>query len=179
MNEVNVSSEADVVYEISERKLTLRSLLAALLLGSIFFASPLSAQTFAALGDSLTDEYLGNPGNLGATDLPALNWVQLLIELRGMDFGVFEAVSSVRGEPRNEGYEHVWARSGGTVLPVLFTTITDQAAGIVPAVSNGDIDYLYIGIGSNDYFFRELAGDSMDLLDPGYQAFEQSLIDTI
>ncbi len=153
--------------EITERILTLRSVLAALLVISFFIAAPLSAQTFAALGDSLTDEYLGNPGNLGATDLPALNWVQLLIELRGMDFGLFEGASGVRGEPRNEGYEHNWARSGATVLPVLFTPITDQASGIAPAVTNGDIDYLYIGIGSNDYFFRELAGDSMDLLDPG------------
>jgi lysophospholipase L1-like esterase len=157
----------------------MRSILLVVLLGSCFLAAPISAQTFAALGDSLTDEYVGNPGNLGSTDLAALNWVQLLVQLRGMDFGSYEGDSTVRGEPRLEGYEHVWARSGGTVNPVIFADLTTQATGILPAVGGGDIDYLFIGIGSNDYYFRELGSGSMDLMDPGYQTFEQALLDTM
>lgn len=135
-----------------------------------------------ALGDSLTDEYLGNQFQIGSTDLPALNWVQILQQTRGreIDFGAIELDFMVRGEPRNEGLEHNWARSGAGALPnpffLPFASVTAQAAGLAPAVSAGEVNVVFVGIGSNDYFFRELLGGSFELDDPGYQAFEDSML---
>ncbi len=135
-----------------------------------------------ALGDSLTDEYLGNQFQIGSTDLPALNWVQILQQTRGrgIDFGAIELDFTVRGEPRNEGLEHNWARSGAGALPnpffLPFASVTAQAAGLAPAVAAGEVNVVFVGIGSNDYFFRELLGGSFDLDDPGYQAFEDSML---
>lgn len=157
-----------------------RARLLTLGIGLLLFSRPAAATTFGALGDSLTDEYLGNTTQLGSTDLPALNWLQLLVQLRGLDFGALEPDYTVRGEPRNEGYEHNWARSGAGALPnplaLPFASVTDQAAGIAPAVTAGLVDVVFLAIGSNDYFFRELLGGTMLLTDPGYMAFEDSIL---
>jgi hypothetical protein len=152
---------------------------ATVLIGLLSLATPASAVTVGALGDSLVDEYLGTPGDLGATNLPALNWVQLLVQTRGVDFGSFEAANTVRGEPRNEGYEHNWARSGAGALPQLFADVTVQATGLAGAVAGGGVDAVSIAIGANDFFFRELASGTMDTGDPDYLAFEQAMLDNM
>jgi len=135
--------------------------------GSVFFAfvvlmaaSPALAGV-GVLGDSLSDEYLGTTDIFGTqTDLPALNWVQLLSDLRGVDFGALETDPAVRGEPRNEGYDYNWARAGATAVgsPIFLpasSSITNQATALAPDVTSGDVDIVSINIGHNDYFFRD------------------------
>lgn len=159
----------------------MRKLLPVLLL-CCTFTSPALALTFGALGDSLTDEYQGVPANFGATDLPALNWVQLLVETRGLDFGAFEADPTVRGEPRNEGYEHNWARSGATAaspsLPGV-PDVTAQTAGLVTSVEAGLIDLVYVGIGSNDFAYREISQRDKPYMDESFPGWKQERLDAI
>ena len=89
------------------------------LLSLVMLGQPaLAVSTFGALGDSLTDEYLGNTSQQGSTNFPAVNWVQLLVQERGADFGSLEMDYTVRDEPQNEGYEYNYARSGGVALPI-------------------------------------------------------------
>ncbi len=149
----------------------------------------LAVGTFGALGDSLTDEYVGNTTQTGSTNFPALNWVQLLVQERGADFGSLEMDYTVRDEPQNEGYEYNYARSGGVALPTSmfgggFTHVQQQADALVLGNSIGLPNIVYVGIGSNDFFSREegyndpgdTTGSSFALGDLGYQAFEQNML---
>lgn len=164
------------------RTFPLRLLLSLLLPCVLPMAS--GAITLGAVGDSITDEYVGQPSNFGATDLPALNWVQILVETRGLDFGTFEADPSVRGEPRNEGYAHNWARSGATAASPSLPTVPDvtvQTAGLVPSVEAGEIDVVYMGIGSNDFGFREIGQGNAGkpFVDETYPVWKQERLDAI
>ncbi len=150
---------------------------------------------FGALGDSLSDEYLGTEDTFGTqTDLPALNWVQLLVILRGLDFGALEMDGGIRGEPRNQGYAHNWARAGATARKAPFflevaTSIRQQAYALAPAVAAGDVEIVSINIGHNDYFYRDyldpplqVAGDDPQLFDPddpSFRLFEQQVFNGI
>lgn len=150
---------------------------------SLSIGSVSRAVTFGALGDSLTDEYLGTAATFGGTDLPALNWVQILVQQRGLDFGALETDPTVRGETRNEGYAHNWARSGATAAPpgiVTIPTLAPQVAGLAPVVAAGSIDFVYLGIGSNDFFWREVtAPPGSDFLGPDYAAWQQQRLDAV
>lgn len=149
------------------RSLAARASLSALTL-LLGFSSPAYAQTFGAIGDSLTDEYWGTSTDITQTDLAARNWVQILAEYRGLDFGAFEGDPTVRGEPRNEGFEYNWARSAATAQAGVFPLLTAampqladanapaQAAGLVPAIASGDVDFVYVGIGTNDFGICEM-----------------------
>src|SRR5690606_2250705 len=77
-------------------------------------ASPATAQTLdrlGAIGDSLTDEY--DDQDFGAY---ARNWLELLVEERGVEVGPTAAQAGqpggTWGEPRRTGYQENWARSG-------------------------------------------------------------------
>ncbi len=143
-------------------------------------ASGAGAATFGAFGDSLTDEYLGQTGNISATNLPALNWVQLLVELRGLDFGAFEADPGVRGEPQNEGYAYNWARSAATAMApgLTISNLGDQVGLALPVIEAGAVDIAYVGIGSNDYFLRDFI-QKRPMSGPDYDAWEADLLDAI
>jgi hypothetical protein len=153
-----------------------------------------SAVGFGVLGDSLSDEYVvGDPAldPWGThTNLPALNWVQLLSVLRGLDFGAYAAAPG-RIEPRTAGYAHNWARSGGTADEVPFflpagADFGSQVAGITAQVESGEVEIVVISIGHKDYFYRNfLAGSGtdkpalFDLESEDYQAFEQGVLDAM
>jgi hypothetical protein len=150
-------------------------------LGACLLITPASgATTFGAFGDSLTDEYIGQAGTLGATNLPALNWVQLLVGLRGVDFGHFEADPLLRGEPQNEGYAYNWARSGATAMApgLTISNLGQQVTTAVPLIDSGAVDIAYVGIGSNDYFLRDFI-QKLPMTGPGYDQWEADLIDAI
>jgi hypothetical protein len=121
---------------------------------------------FGTLGDSLTDEYQGH------SNLAALNWVEQLVQTRGLDFGRFEANPDVRGEPRNDGYAYNYARWGASATeptwPDIFNwcpgntcvgkshllqAIPDfslQLEGLTPQVAAGNVQVVTIGFGAND-----------------------------
>jgi hypothetical protein len=179
------------------RKLTLRigvALLFTMMCAIVFHLTAHGAMAvgFGALGDSLTDEYLGASGDLTQTDLPALSWVQLLARERGLDFGAFSDDAS-RGEPRNQGYAYNWARAGGTAreAPFFLTggDLATQTPGLQPGVANGNVEIVFLGVGHNDYFYRDYledfdleVGNNPELFDTESSdilTFEQQVLDAI
>ena len=177
-------------------------LLGATLLALFFIIGQAHALTVGALGDSITDEYLGNGVTFSETNLTAFNWLQILAQTRSsyINFGALETNHTVRGEPRNEGYEHNWARSGATALipgiidffspfippntKIEGTEVGSQAEGLAPAITAGHVDIVFVGIGANDFYVRDGVGGHLPkktfaLNDPGYQAWEADLINKI
>lgn len=121
-----------------------------LLLGCIIVLTPVSdgiAQNqlhgIGAMGDSLTDEY--------QTDeyLSGLCWVEQLVKSRGLNFGAFSSTS--RDEPRRYGYEYNWARYGAKATGNSAYDLPSQWAGLANQVLEGNVTYVYLGIGSNDF----------------------------
>ncbi len=165
------------------------------LLAALHFAAApaATAEEWAAMGDSLTDEYLSTGGSITETDLPALSWVQVLAIHRGVDFGILYDAPPELPEPRTLGYERNWARAGGVAneIPGFFppgTNIPAQAAGLATQIVPHGVDIVSINIGHNDYYFRDLLGGGLVsgispelfvLDDPDYLAFEDGVFDQI
>lgn len=166
-------------------------------LGLFLTSNVALAITIGALGDSITDEYLGTGATLanGMTDFAALNWVQILAQTRSsyIDFGALITDPSVYGEPRNEGYEYNWARAAATALTpgiidtfagITGTDVTSQAAGLATSIASGEVEMAYVGIGSNDYFVRDgfgglFPGGAKPFSGDDYDAWEADLVGTI
>jgi hypothetical protein len=120
----------------------------ALFSGSVA-AAPATAPTrleggLAILGDSFYDEYQGTSPRGGAYTDVTYNPVELLVRLRGVDLGRW----GQWGEPRREGYEYNWARSGANSNSMISQGQHTSAAAQIAA---GKVDYVYIGIGANDF----------------------------
>src|SRR3954452_24516784 len=93
------------------------------------------------LGDSYSDEYQFYPPHRST----ARNWVEVLAETRGLNFGRFSTRS--RGEPRNQGYEYNWARSDATTGDLI---ATGQHLGAAQA-ARGEVSLVVVFIGGNDF----------------------------
>jgi hypothetical protein len=112
-------------------------------------APPVPAQTLdrlGAIGDSLTDEY--DDQDFGAY---ARNWLELLVEQRGVEVGPTAAQAGqpggTWGEPRRTGYQDNWARSSADTD----TAITQgQHAGLAGGVVRG-VSHVIVFIGNNDF----------------------------
>ena len=94
------------------------------------------------LGDSYSDEYQFYPPDRAT----ARNWMEILAETRGLDFGGFSAQG--RGEPRNQGYEYNWARIDATTEDMI---ATGQHSGLAAQVAAGKVGLVFIFIGGNDF----------------------------
>lgn len=113
------------------------------------FAPPATAQTLdrlGAIGDSLTDEY--DDQDFGAY---ARNWLELLVEQRGVEVGPTAAQAGQPGgtwnEPRRTGYQDNWARSSADTD----TAITQgQHTGLAGGVVRG-VTHAVVFIGNNDF----------------------------
>jgi hypothetical protein len=153
--------------------------LSASCLGLLFLGSAAHALGIGAIGDSPTDEYLGGTTlTIFETNLPARNWVQILAETRGLDFGAFEADGNLRGEPRNEGYAFNYARSSATALepgrtPFIKAGVA-QATLLATHIAAGDVEVVYYGLGVNDFQIREEAGGAMS--GPDFDQFQADLL---
>ena len=90
---------------------------------------------FGAAGDSLTDEYW-----LDA----ASTWVELLAMEKGVNFGS----QADWAAPRNNGYEHNWARSGATSTTLI---AEGQHTGLAQQLDAGTVSYAVLAIGQNDF----------------------------
>lgn len=96
------------------------------------------------LGDSFYDEYRGTDGRGGEYKAVTFNLVELLVRLRGLNVGEWGAW----GEPRRTGYAYNWARSGansGTLIS------KGQHTGVAEQIAAGEVAYVFIGIGANDF----------------------------
>jgi hypothetical protein len=110
-----------------------------------------------ALGDSYTDEYRFYPPTLSH----ARNWVEILAATRGVNFGKFTTRS--RGEPRDQGFAFDWARYGATSSDM----VANQLPGLAAQVAAGEVKYVWIFIGGNDYLYllRNVLNGSVSLAD--------------
>ena len=119
----------------------------AVLVVSLGVALPASAQKFAAMGDSLSDEYAEE--SYGSY---AQNWNEQLVNFAGFDLGLTAAAAGepggTWGEPRRTGYEFNWARSGATSGSLLSG---GQHTGVAAQVVPKGLEYVAISIGANDY----------------------------
>ena len=102
------------------------------------------------LGDSYSDEYQFYPPHRST----ARNWVEILAETRGLNFGRFSTRS--RGEPRNQGYEYNWARSDATTDDLI---ATGQHTGLAAQVARGEVNLVVVFIGGNDFINAMKAPD--------------------
>ncbi|MEX0979050.1 MAG: SGNH/GDSL hydrolase family protein [Pirellulales bacterium] len=96
------------------------------------------AVQIGVMGDSLSDEYFEQTYGSYAD-----NWTEQFVTYRGVDMGPLGAW----GEPRRNGYEYNWARSGATTTSLLST---GQHTGLAGQVVPEGIDYAVLMIGPND-----------------------------
>jgi len=96
------------------------------------------------LGDSSSDEYRADDNRGGPYAATTLNWVEQLVQSRGLNFGPW----GTWGEPRRTGYKYNWSRSGATAQSLI-----DSGAhlGLARQVANGEVSHVFIWIGGNDF----------------------------
>lgn len=90
----------------------------------------------AIVGDSTQDEYAAPENNR-----PAVNWVEHLVR-SGLPVGTWGGW----GEPRRNGYEFNWARSGA----VSYNALVDQVPGVLSQIQSGRVSHVLMQIGIND-----------------------------
>lgn len=107
--------------------------------------TPTPAQIFlpAIIGDSVQDEYRANDNRGAPYYSTTLNWVELLANERGVNFGAW----GTRAEPRRSGWANVWARSGATSAAAL----SSQLPGVVGQLQSGAATHALIQVGLNDF----------------------------
>jgi lysophospholipase L1-like esterase len=105
---------------------------------------PTPVRGFGILGDSNSDEYRADNNRGGKYAATTLNWMELLVLKRGLNFGPW----GDWGEPRRSGYKYNWARSGATVSSMLSS---GQHTGLAEQVANGEVSYVLVWIGTNDF----------------------------
>lgn len=97
------------------------------------------------VGDSLSDEYQADDSRGSYLSNDVYNWVELLAEYRGLNFGEW---GDGRPEPRRTGYEFNWSKSGATARSVVET---GQHTGLADQIKDGRVNYVVIYIGANDF----------------------------
>ncbi len=121
-----------------------------------------------AAGDSLTDEYSQRGAKYG--DSSALCWVDLLGRLRGptsalpeLTFGDYQ--TSSMGSPRYRGYSHNWALAGADTATLLSQ---GQHTGLASQIRQGQVQYVAVFIGSNDFYpaYQALYSQTMPIPGP-------------
>jgi lysophospholipase L1-like esterase len=131
---------------------TLRPLAVALVVLAI--AQAASAEGWrggvGVLGDSYSDEYQFYPPDRSV----ARNWVEVLAQVRGVDFGPISLGS--RGAPRLQGYAYNWARSDATTDDMI---AEGQHTGLARQVREGAVGLVWVFIGGNDFIAAMKAAD--------------------
>ncbi|MDR3634722.1 MAG: SGNH/GDSL hydrolase family protein [Isosphaeraceae bacterium] len=118
------------------------------LLALVILVTPLSTALggvldgIGVMGDSYSDEYQFYPVDRSL----ARNWVEILAEAHGLNFGKFSTAS--RGEPRNQGYEFNWSRSEATTDDLI---ASGQHTGLAAQVARGEVTLACVFIGGNDF----------------------------
>jgi phospholipase/lecithinase/hemolysin len=103
----------------------------------------------AVLGDSVGDEY-AFPINFpaGGDRRNSKNYVELLGLLRPADFGFGAFTAVPRPAPRNAGFEFNWAEDGATTADMI---AGGQHAGAAAQAAAGQVRYVFVEIGGNDF----------------------------
>ncbi len=96
------------------------------------------------LGDSSSDEYRADDNRGGVYAATTFNWLELLVQNRGLNFGPW----GTWGEPRRTGYKYNWSRSGATAESMIGS---GAHLGLASQVAAGEVSHVYIWIGGNDF----------------------------
>lgn len=107
------------------------------------------------IGDSYSDEYQFYTRDRSS----ARNWVEILAETRGLNFGAFSPAG--RGEPRNEGYAFNWARSEATTDDMI---ASGQHTGLAAQAARGEVTLACVFIGGNDFIVALKSRDPLAAL---------------
>lgn len=123
---------------------------ALVLLASVLTTPSLAAQPLerlGAIGDSLTDEY--DDQSYGAY---ARNWVELLVDQRGVDLGPTAGEAGLPGgtwgEPRRTVFQENWARYGADTVSALSQ---GQHTGVADAAATRGVTHAVVFIGNNNF----------------------------
>jgi hypothetical protein len=167
---------------------------------STFVPLVMAQINIGAIGDSMTDEYLlPNPaGNQYHTNLAAHSWLEILAQTRSGDFN-FGPYAAIDGTPwpdeRDFGYEYNWAKVGGAAsrgsiievgswdfaIDTLGSSYGDtMATGLASYITAGDVQFAYVGLGSNDFFYlsRNFTLSGADVAKPGFDGSDTVWQDT-
>lgn len=105
-----------------------------------------SSKGFGIMGDSTSDEYQADDHRGGEYASTTFNWMEQLVRKRGLNFGPW----GTWDEPRRNGYEYNWARSGATAESLISS---GQHTGLAKQVAEGKVSYVFLWIGTNDFHF--------------------------
>jgi hypothetical protein len=125
------------------------------------------------LGDSYSDEYRFYPPDRST----ARNWVELLAEVRGVDFGPY--TESSRGEPRNGGFSYNWARSDAETGDLI---ASGQHLGVAEQVARGEVSVVVVFAGGNDFIHALHSADPISAIGqavPRAVANERLAVETV
>ena len=96
------------------------------------------------LGDSQSDEYRADDNRGVNYPTSTYNWVEILAKERNINFGTWNYYE----EPRRQGYEYNFARSGATAGSM---SQSGQHIGLANYVKRGEVNVVIIYIGANDF----------------------------
>ncbi len=96
------------------------------------------------IGDSQSDEYRADDNRGVNYPTSTYNWVEILAKERNINFGTWNYYE----EPRRQGYEYNFARSGATAGSM---TQSGQHIGLADYVKKGEVNVVIIYIGANDF----------------------------
>ena len=99
---------------------------------------------FGILGDSSSDEYRADDNRGGPYAATTLNWMELLVQNRELNFGEW----GTWGEPRRTGYKYNWSRSGATAESMIES---GAHLGLARQVAAGEVSHVFVWIGGNDF----------------------------
>lgn len=115
-------------------------------LSALGAANPAAAQPqtlkMGIMGDSNSDEYRADDNRGGAYADITFSWNEILDRERNIDLGPW----GMRSEPRRSGYAYNWARSGARAAD-----LRNQQTGLAQQVRDGDVEYVMIHVGVNDF----------------------------
>jgi phospholipase/lecithinase/hemolysin len=137
-----------------------RSLCATFVAAACLFASSSAlagdGKGIGVLGDSYSDEYQFYAPHRAS----ARNWVEILAQVRSVNFGDFR--TSSWGEPRNQGFAYNWARSGATSRDMI---AAGQHTGLANQVAKGEVKIAIVFVGGNDFIEALHTSDPRAALD--------------
>ncbi len=107
--------------------------------------SEVNLKGVGVLGDSLSDEYQADDIRGSYLSFPVYNWVELLSRYKEVNFGEWK---DNRPEPRRDGYEYNWSRSGATAQTMIDS---GQHTGLAQQVRENRVNVAIIYVGANDY----------------------------
>lgn len=106
--------------------------------------APLTMKGMAVLGDSQSDEYRADDWRGSNYASTTYNWVELLQKYRGINIGEWGR----REEPRRDGYEYNWARTGATSNSLIES---GQHIGAAQQIKEGKVNVVVVFIGALDF----------------------------